>query len=179
MSPEHDNNLQPTLEMSAPESSSDAPQAAASQEKASQPGTGAATAAARALDPAPNAPAGEESAGISASTDGQGAGGTIAPVSGTEENSTQAVETHDALPDVSGDTHREGVGAEISDETTGVETAESNETMDQLLDQFPTPEPVVTEGEIFDGRVLAVTDAGVIVDVGGKFEGLVPAQEFV
>ena len=178
MSPEHDNNLQPTLEMSAPESSSDAPQAAASQEKASQPGTGAATAAARALDPAPNAPAGEESAGISASTDGQRAGGTIAPVSGTEENSTQAVETHDALPDVSGDTHREGVGAEISDETTGVETAESNETMDQLLDQFPTPEPVVTEGEIFDGRVLAVTDAGVIVDVGGKFEGLVPAQEF-
>jgi len=178
MSPEHDNNLQPTLEMSAPESSSDAPQAAASQEKASQPGTGAATAAARALDPAPSAPAGEESAGISASTDGQRAGGTIAPVSGTEENSTQAVETHDALPDVSGDTHREGVGAEISDETTGVETAESNETMDQLLDQFPTPEPVVTEGEIFDGRVLAVTDAGVIVDVGGKFEGLVPAQEF-
>ena len=30
MSPEHDNNLQPTLEMSAPESSSDAPQTAAS-----------------------------------------------------------------------------------------------------------------------------------------------------
>ena len=40
--------------------------------------------------------------------------------------------------------------------------------MDQLLDQFSTPEPAVTEGEIFDGRVLAVTDAGVIVDVGGK-----------
>jgi small subunit ribosomal protein S1 len=178
MSPEHDNNLQPTLEMSAPESSSDAPQTAASQEKASQQGTGAATAAARALEPAPSVPAGEESAGISASTDGHGAGGTIAPASGTEENSTQAVETHDALPDVSGDTHQAGVGAEISDETTGVETAESNETMDQLLDQFPTPEPVVTEGEIFDGRVLAVTDAGVIVDVGGKFEGLVPAQEF-
>jgi small subunit ribosomal protein S1 len=178
MSPEHDNNLQPTLEMSAPESSSDAPQTAASQEKASQQGTGAATAAARALDPAPSLPAGEESAGISASTDGHGAGRTIAPASGTEENSTQAVETHDALPDVSGDTHQEGVGAKISDGTTGVETAESNETMDQLLDQFPTPEPVVTEGEIFDGRVLAVTDAGVIVDVGGKFEGLVPAQEF-
>ena len=59
------------------------------------------------------------------------------------------------------------------------ETAESAETMDQLLDQFAVPEPVAAEGEIFDGRVLAVTDAGVIVDVGGKFEGLVPAQEFV
>jgi small subunit ribosomal protein S1 len=27
--------------------------------------------------------------------------------------------------------------------------------------------------------VLAITDAGVVVDVGGKFEGLVPAQEFL
>ncbi|HEV3219487.1 MAG TPA: S1 RNA-binding domain-containing protein, partial [Candidatus Acidoferrales bacterium] len=178
MSPEHDNNLQPTLDMSASESSADAPQAAPSQAKASQ-GTGAATAAARALETTPSTAAVEESAGISVSTDGHGASGTIAPVSGTEENSTQATEAHDVLPDVSGDTHRDGAGAEISEEmTTGVEAAESSETMDQLLDQFPTPEPAVTEGEIFDGRVLAVTDAGVIVDVGGKFEGLVPAQEF-
>jgi small subunit ribosomal protein S1 len=51
--------------------------------------------------------------------------------------------------------------------------------MDQLLDQFSTPETVVAEGDIFDGRVLAVTEAGVVVDVGGKFEGLVPAQEFL
>ena len=51
--------------------------------------------------------------------------------------------------------------------------------MDQLLDQFSAPEPLIAEGEIFDGRVLAVTDAGVVVDVGGKFEGLVPAQEFL
>src|ERR1700722_17490760 len=177
MSPEHDNNLQPTLEMSASESSADAPQTAAPQTKTS-PGTGAATAAARALDPVPSAPAVEESAGISASTDGHGASGTIAPVSGTEESSTQATEAHEAVPEASVGTNEDGVGAEISGEMAGAETAESSETMDQLLDQFPTPEPAVTEGEIFDGRVLAVTDAGVIVDVGGKFEGLVPAQEF-
>jgi small subunit ribosomal protein S1 len=59
------------------------------------------------------------------------------------------------------------------------ETAEGSETMDQLMEQFAVPEPVVPEGEIFDGHVIAVTDAGVIVDVGGKFEGLVPAQEFL
>jgi small subunit ribosomal protein S1 len=56
---------------------------------------------------------------------------------------------------------------------------ESGETMDQLMEQFSAPEPTVAEGEIFDGRVLAVTEAGVVVDVGGKFEGLVPAQEFL
>jgi len=59
------------------------------------------------------------------------------------------------------------------------EPVESDETMDQLMKQFDAPEPVVPEGEIFDGHVIAVTDAGVIVDVGGKFEGLVPAQEFL
>ena len=58
------------------------------------------------------------------------------------------------------------------------EAAESSESMDQLLDQFSTPQ-AAAEGEIFDGRVLAVTEAGVVVDVGGKFEGLVPAQEFL
>jgi small subunit ribosomal protein S1 len=68
---------------------------------------------------------------------------------------------------------------EPADPVESGETAETAETMDQLMDQFAVPEPVAAEGEIFDGRVLAVTDAGVIVDVGGKFEGLVPAQEFV
>ena len=173
MSPEHDNNLQPTLEMSAPESTSDPPPAAASQAKTSQ-GTGAATAAARALDSAPSTPAVEESAGISASVDGHGAGGTATPVSGTEDNATESAVKHEGNTETKSAAQQERVGAE----TDEVETADSGETMDQLLDQFPTPEPAVTEGEIFDGRVLAVTDAGVIVDVGGKFEGLVPAQEF-
>jgi small subunit ribosomal protein S1 len=63
--------------------------------------------------------------------------------------------------------------------TESSDSGEATETMDQLLDQFSTPEQVAAEGEIFDGRVLAITDAGVVVDVGGKFEGLVPAQEFL
>jgi small subunit ribosomal protein S1 len=62
---------------------------------------------------------------------------------------------------------------------TESEASESTETMDQLLDQFATPEPTVAQGEVFEGHVLAVTEAGVVVDVGGKFEGLVPAQEFL
>ena len=69
--------------------------------------------------------------------------------------------------------------APASPEASDPEGPESSETMDQLLDQFSAPEPMIAEGEIFDGRVLAVTEAGVVVDVGGKFEGLVPAQEFL
>jgi len=77
--------------------------------------------------------------------------------------------------------------AAVPQEAASTETApaeesaegETTQTMDQLLDQFSAPETLPAEGEIFDGHVLAVTDAGVIVDVGGKFEGLVPAQEFL
>jgi small subunit ribosomal protein S1 len=61
---------------------------------------------------------------------------------------------------------------------TQAEAAEMAEAMDRMLDQFPAAE-AAAQGEIFDGHVLAVTDAGVVVDVGGKFEGLVPAQEFL
>src|SRR6202050_1847593 len=69
--------------------------------------------------------------------------------------------------------------AETAASAEGSESGETSQTMDQLMEQFAVPEPAAAEGEIFDGHVLAVTDAGVIVDVGGKFEGLVPAQEFV
>jgi ribosomal protein S1 len=51
--------------------------------------------------------------------------------------------------------------------------------MEQLIEQYATPPVTPAEGEIFDGRVIAVNDTGVVVDVGGKFEGLVPAQEFL
>jgi small subunit ribosomal protein S1 len=72
-----------------------------------------------------------------------------------------------------------GESSEAAEEIEEAETSETAETMDQLLDKFSAPAPAIAEGEIFDGRVLAVTDAGVVVDVGGKFEGLVPAQEFL
>jgi small subunit ribosomal protein S1 len=57
--------------------------------------------------------------------------------------------------------------------------SESREGMEKLIDQYAVPQATPAEGEIFDGRVIAVNDAGVVVDVGGKFEGLVPAQEFL
>jgi small subunit ribosomal protein S1 len=90
--------------------------------------------------------------------------------------SLDAAETSAAIPAVTS-----GEEAAVADagETGSGESGETSQTMDQLMEQFAVPEPAAAEGEIFDGHVLAVTDAGVIVDVGGKFEGLVPAQEFV
>ena len=101
----------------------------------------------------------------------------LAPVTADE---TPVASTAEAAPTETGSIEIATVdipGSATPDATA--EDGESNETMDKLMKQFDAPEPVVPEGEIFDGHVIAVTDAGVIVDVGGKFEGLVPAQEFL
>ena len=157
MSPENDNNLQPSAIETAPAqresvNSSSEPGAAIPQQASS----GAATAAVRA--PAPPEPAAT-----------------------AEDSSTAKMATFESAQAIvpAAESATVSEAAEGTAAATGTEEpAESAETMDQLLDQFSAP-PSANEGEIFDGRVLAVTDAGVVVDVGGKFEGLVPAQEFL
>ena len=156
MSPEHDPNLQPsstegTAAHAAPEAVDSAPGAGTAPQQAM---AGAAAAVARAHERVEPAPADPNSSSPEI------------PI--TESASTEATPpTEPAIEFV-----------ESADTPETAETPEATETMDQLLDQFSTPQGT-TEGEIFDGHVLAVTDAGVVVDVGGKFEGLVPAQEFV
>ncbi|MBZ5694472.1 MAG: 30S ribosomal protein S1 [Acidobacteriia bacterium] len=156
MSPEHDPNLQPsstegTAAHAAPEAVDSAPGAGTAPQQAM---AGAAAAVARAQERVEPAPADTNSSSPEI------------PI--TESASTEATPpTEPAIEFV-----------ESADTPETAETPEATETMDQLLDQFSTPQGT-TEGEIFDGHVLAVTDAGVVVDVGGKFEGLVPAQEFV
>lgn len=174
MSPERDENLQPSaVEQAVAESSQETPVVDPAQRKSDMQmsASGAATGVARAPEnrpvntqrdheehPEQHPAAQENQAGNSeiAQAD-QGTPPTPETTGGVV--ATQAVEgsTNDVV----------------------VADVEATETMDQLLDQFSVPEQVVAEGEIFEGRVLAVTDAGVVVDVGGKFEGLVPAQEFL
>ena len=55
----------------------------------------------------------------------------------------------------------------------------SNEELNQLMDQYATPHQAPTEGEIVQGRVVAIADVGVVVDIGGKTEALIPAGEFM
>jgi small subunit ribosomal protein S1 len=197
MSPEHDPNLQPSVEDAATsepaaedtnlEASGPAESAKSSVSANSGISTGAGTAVVRAQDNSASSPAKsgatlEETASAEAIVP---ADQNAAP-SSTESSSTagmsQVHETSSTEPALTAEiaqTHETDAATEAAKSPEGAESAESAETMDQLLDQFAVPEPVAAEGEIFDGRVLAVTDAGVIVDVGGKFEGLVPAQEFV
>jgi small subunit ribosomal protein S1 len=198
MSPEHDPNLQPSVagattsepaaEDTNLEASGAAESAKASVTANSGISTGAGTAVVRAQDNSASAPAKsgatlEETASAEAIVPADRNAAPSATESSSISSSTSEISqvhktssTESALSAEIAQTHETGATTEAANSPEG---AESAETMDQLLDQFAVPEPVAAEGEIFDGRVLAVTDAGVIVDVGGKFEGLVPAQEFV
>jgi len=200
MSPEHDPNL-PTatvesassdapvenLHGSAGEAISEPPGGAVSMAASvSSAGTGAAVA--RAPEPrAGDNGLAERAAAMTEPADAQGSASVREEASATETarlaasadsseitaavQAVDAVETAAAIPAVA--------APEAAVSADGSESGETSQTMDQLMEQFAVPEPAAAEGEIFDGHVLAVTDAGVIVDVGGKFEGLVPAQEFV
>jgi small subunit ribosomal protein S1 len=174
MSPEHDENLQPSateiISTDTPaESSNPAPAPARAE---AQTSAAAATAVARVQEPPPpqfvaaEASATNEPADSPLPADSTVATETVVP----PESAPSAASAESAAP-------AEAADASGTDEAA--ESGEATETMDQLLDQFSTPAPAAAEGEIFDGRVLAVTEAGVVVDVGGKFEGLVPAQEFL
>ncbi|MBI3669354.1 MAG: 30S ribosomal protein S1 [Acidobacteria bacterium] len=59
----------------------------------------------------------------------------------------------------------------------GTETTEAFD--EHLLEQYSVPQQAPSEGDIIEGHVVALTELGVVVDLGAKNEGLIPAQEFL
>ena len=67
--------------------------------------------------------------------------------------------------------------AEESKDSEGEEI--SHEAMGELIEQYPTPHgEAAAEHKPIEGKVVAISEAGVFVDIGAKNEGLIPAQEF-
>ncbi|MGC1580249.1 MAG: S1 RNA-binding domain-containing protein, partial [Candidatus Acidiferrales bacterium] len=139
----------PTFQASPAEAAAMAAPAAAPDQQSTSSSSGVQTATAVAAEAPPMAPPQVEQEAVA----------TEAEPTSLAQPSAQTVEQSIAQP----------AGGE----------AETSEGMEQLIEQYATPPATPAEGEIFDGRVIAVNDAGVVVDVGGKFEGLVPAQEFL
>jgi small subunit ribosomal protein S1 len=83
-----------------------------------------------------------------------------------------------AAPAASAANSKAEAGAESTSEPVGEGSDESTADMEKLMEQYATPHQAPAEGEIETGTVVAITDLGVVVDLGGKTEGLIPAQEF-
>src|SRR5271170_1054888 len=58
------------------------------------------------------------------------------------------------------------------------ESGTDSEDYQAFLDDYSHPSPPSHEGEVLQGQVLSVSDKEVIVDIGRKIEGLVPASQF-
>ena len=58
------------------------------------------------------------------------------------------------------------------------ESGTDSEDYQAFLDNYSHPSPPTHEGEVLQGHVLSVSEKEVIVDIGRKIEGLVPASQF-
>jgi small subunit ribosomal protein S1 len=58
------------------------------------------------------------------------------------------------------------------------EEAAGSEEMSKLIDQYSEQQEASAQNEIIEVKVVAYTEQGVVVDIGGKTEGLIPAVEF-
>lgn len=47
-----------------------------------------------------------------------------------------------------------------------------------ILEQFEQEQTVFSEGELVEGKIVGITDRGILVDFGYKSEGFVPVEEF-
>jgi small subunit ribosomal protein S1 len=65
-----------------------------------------------------------------------------------------------------------------STETHADEEAAGSEEMSKLMEQYGEPQEPASQNEIIEVKVVAYTEQGVVVDLGQKTEGLIPAVEF-
>ena len=58
------------------------------------------------------------------------------------------------------------------------EESAGSEEMSKLMEQYEEQHEAAAQDEIIEVKVVAYTEQGVVVDLGGKTEGLIPAVEF-
>src|SRR5260370_14125077 len=74
----------------------------------------------------------------------------------------------------------QGSSAAVASQRESDEEARpSGEDFGSMLDQFEQEQSAVQEGEVVRGRVVGVTERGVVIDFGYKSEGIVNQAEFM
>ena len=111
---------------------------------------------------------------------------TVAAVNAAKEEATAA-----PVPQADGDsrpeqptdrTEKEAQGKEAApadpEAAAAAEEAAGSEEMSKLMEQYGEPQETASQNEIIEVKVVAYTEHGVVVDLGQKTEGLIPAVEF-
>jgi small subunit ribosomal protein S1 len=77
------------------------------------------------------------------------------------------------------ETHgKEGAAPVDAEAAAAAEEAAGSEEMSKLMEQYGEPQEAASQNEIIEVKVVAYTEQGVVVDLGQKTEGLIPAVEF-
>src|SRR6202030_3610923 len=92
-------------------------------------------------------------------------------------------ETMSATPPAAAEVHASAEAhaaqsATDAEAAAAAEEAASTEEMSKLLDQYDEQHESPANNEIIEVKVIAYTEHGVVVDIGQKMEGLIPAAEF-
>jgi len=97
------------------------------------------------------------------------------PSTGTPEQSgasTDSASAH-AVAEANRETHTADAESAAADEE-----AAGSEEMSKLLQEYDEKQEAAASHEVIEVKVVAYTEHGVVVDLGGKTEGLIPAAEF-
>ena len=94
--------------------------------------------------------------------------------------STPGHQAHGETPQGAGpsDASHSGATPVDAEAAAAAEEAAGSEEMSKLIEQYSEPQEGAANNEIIEVKVVAYTEQGVVVDVGGKTEGLIPAAEF-
>ena len=80
---------------------------------------------------------------------------------------------------VAQESHGKEAAAPVDAEAAAAaEEAAGSEEMSKLMEQYGEPAETASQNEIIEVKVVAYTEQGVVVDLGQKTEGLIPAVEF-
>jgi small subunit ribosomal protein S1 len=121
------------------------------------------------------------------STPANDAHDTVSTVAAAKEEATAASEPQtdgDSRPQQAAAPASAGQEAGTAESSTAEETAAGDEEaagseeMSKLMEQYGEPQEAASQNEIVEVKVVAYTEHGVVVDLGGKTEGLIPAAEF-
>src|SRR4030081_3034312 len=66
----------------------------------------------------------------------------------------------------------------VPEAAAAAEEAAGSQEMSKLLEEYDEKQEAAASHEVIEVKVVAYTEHGVVVDLGGKTEGLIPAAEF-
>jgi small subunit ribosomal protein S1 len=104
---------------------------------------------------------------------------SAAPAPATAQPSPTAPEPPAPAAQTSAASSRSSSNSSSGNDDDEDQRSSSDMDFGQLLDQFEQEQAAFQEGEVVRGKVVGITERGVVIDFGYKSEGIVPQNEFM